>query len=182
MTLNFVGEKNSAKSDSNCDGNDNHYFAFKVSGYLNEPFKSNQDILVDCGCTTHIICDKSKFIEFDKSFEPADHIIELADGSRTKGAVQARGDASINLHDKNGNYHKVILKNALCVPIYKQDIFSVKAATDNGATVIFNPGDATLRAPDGTVFDIKLKGKLYYLNNINSIIKVFTQLKNDARY
>jgi hypothetical protein len=50
------------------------------------------------------------------------------------------------------------LENALYIPSYQQDISSVQAATEKGATVKF--------CPDGTVFDICKNGKLYYLNSI----------------
>ena len=66
------------------------------------------------------------------------------------------------------------MKDALYVPTYKQDIFSVQAATKKGATVTFSPGYAMLKAPDGTVFDIEEKGRLYFLNSIKN--------KNDANH
>ena len=72
------------------------------------------------------------------------------------------------LYDENGNSHNVLLKNALYVPSYKQNIFYVQAATERGVSVILNPGVAELRAPDGTVFNVEKSGKLYYLNNVNS--------------
>ena len=46
--------------------------------------------------------------------------------------------------------HMALLKNALYVPSYKQDIFSVHAAVSKGATVNFSPDNAKLLSPDGT--------------------------------
>ena len=42
----------------------------------------NNCLLVDCGATTHNVNHDSNFISEDPSFIPADHFIELADGSR----------------------------------------------------------------------------------------------------
>lgn len=69
--------------------------------------------------------------------------------------------------DTKGNVHKVELRNALNIPSYKQDIFSVKAATERGATVVFSPDHAELQAPDGTDFNIQTCQKLYFLNNVS---------------
>ena len=75
-------------------------------------------------------------------FEHTSHSIELADGSRTTGIVVGKGVASVNLWDTQGMVQSVELRNALYIPSYKQDIFSVKAATERGATVIFTPDHA----------------------------------------
>jgi hypothetical protein len=50
---------------------------------------------VDCGATTHIVHDISKFISFDKQFNPEHHYIELADGSRSNNVTLKRGDAQM---------------------------------------------------------------------------------------
>ena len=125
------------------------------------------NLLVDCGATSHIIKDSSKFIKFDSDFNPSDHFIELADGSRTSGVAHGRGAASVLLFDINGSPHKIRLENALYVPSYKQNLFSVQAATEQGASVSFSPKSAELKASDGTSFPIEKEGKLCYLNNVN---------------
>ena len=51
------------------------------------------------------------------------------------------------------------------MPSYKQDIFSVQAATCKGASVSFTQNSAELRALDGTTFDIEKQGRLYFLNS-----------------
>ena len=133
----------------------------------NVAYKIN-NLLVDCGATSHIIRDSSKFIEFDSDFNPSNHYIELADGSRTNGVAHGRGIAKVLLYDVNGIPQKVILSNALYVPSYKQDLFSVQAATEKGASVNFSPKYTELRAADGTIFPINKEGKLYFLNNVNA--------------
>ena len=122
-------------------------------------------LLVDCGATAHIIHDRSKFEKLDDNFNAEKHSIELADGSRSNGVVQGRGDARVTVNDVNGKPYEFILKNALYVPSYKQDIFSVQAATCNGASVSFSADHAELRAANGARFKISQEGRLYYLNN-----------------
>ena len=145
-------------------------FIFKVS---NEQAESNVEslkasLLLDCGATTHIVNDKNKFTSFDENFNPEVHFIELADGTRQNNIALSRDNANILLHDKQGNQHNVTLKNALYVPSFNQDIFSVQAASENGASISFNPGEAVLRAGDGTQFEIQKNGRLYYLYSVRS--------------
>ena len=107
---------------------DNKSFIFKVSTLnkvnANAP-QEDEDYLVDCGATAHIINDPSKFVKYDDSFVPEDHIIELADCTRMTGIVTAKGDAEINLKDSNGRICKILLTNVLCIPSYKQNFLSV---------------------------------------------------------
>lgn len=45
----------------------------------------------DCGATTHVVTDNSKFIRFGNDFKPGNHHIEFADGSRTNNIVLKEG-------------------------------------------------------------------------------------------
>ena len=163
--VNSVGfSKNSSSAVSN------HYFAFKVSVKkedVDTVYKVN-GLLVDCGATTHIVNDLSRFISFDENFDPKSHIIELADGSKVNNIALNRESACVSLIDSNGNKRDGILENALYVPSFKQNIFSVQAATEKGASVEFGKEFAKLINDDGTVFDIEKHGNLYFLNNVGS--------------
>ena len=64
---------------------------------------NNTNLLVDCRATNHVITYKSKFINFDKNFEPGNHFVELADGSWANNIVIKRGDACINLCNSKGH-------------------------------------------------------------------------------
>ena len=93
--------------------------------------------------------DKSALPELNKSLTPSrfnvdtnfnscDHYVELADGSRSNNIVQKKGDVEIYLKDSCGDIHKVLLKNVLYIPSFSKNIFSVQAATMNGACVKFD--------------------------------------------
>jgi hypothetical protein len=101
-----------------------------------------------------------------ENFEPANHYMELADGTRCNNLAIGRGDASIFMTDTNGESHKILLKNALCIPSYKQNILSVSAAVRNGISVNFRANSAELVTQDGTVFNMEIKSSLYFLNSI----------------
>lgn len=100
--------------------------------------------MVDAGATSHIIMDIEKFLSFDSSFQANTHCVDLADGTRCNGVAKHRGDAEVYLVDGTGWRVKAMLRNTMYIPTYPQDIFSVKAATSNGATVIFKEGKNVL--------------------------------------
>ena len=101
----------------------NYFFALGYDIVLD---KTN--LLVDCKATNHVITDKSKFIHFDQNFVLGRHFVKLADGSRSNNIVLKRGDACIYLHNSKGHMCRCILKNALYIPTFKQNIFSVQVA------------------------------------------------------
>ncbi len=84
--------------------------------------------------------------------------------SGAMGSPRTEGTHSVCLVDSRGQRFKTVLRNALYIPIYPQDIFSVKAATSNRATVIFREGKNVLLHRDGTKFPIHVHNKLYYLH------------------
>ncbi|XP_043992818.1 uncharacterized protein LOC122842741 [Gambusia affinis] len=120
-------------------------FAFRVSDADTRVDDINRrGLMVDAGATSHIITDIRKFRKLDGSFQAKTHCMELADGSRCLGVAKQRGDAEVCLIDSRGRRLKTVLRNALYIPSYPQDIFSVKAATSSGATVIFKEGKNVL--------------------------------------
>ena len=163
------GHKNSYSKDKLnqvADADDcGHSFAFRINaGNADVSSSKCNMLLVDCGATTHIITDSSKFIKYDESFKPDKHYIELADGTKANNVALKRGDVSVPMMDDAGRPTKAMLKNALYIPTYPQDIFSVQAATERGSTVTFGPDSAELIAKDGTRFNVEKHGRLYYLN------------------
>ena len=143
-----------------------HSFAFTLKENNSNGGKTS-NLLVDTGATSHIINDKSKFVNFDEKFDPSNHVIELADGSKAN-VVLGKGNAKVKLYDINGNLQDVMLSNALYIPSYQQNIFSVPAAIEKGAAVSLDRQVREYRDPEGIVFGIEQVGKLYYLNSISS--------------
>lgn len=124
--------------------------------------------MVDCGATSHIVTDLAKFKRFDEEFQAETRCVELADGTRCKGVAERRGDAQVCLIDSRGRHLNTTLRQALYIPSYPQDIFSVKVATTSGATVIFKSEKDVLIHRDGTKFHMHVHDRLYYLYTVNN--------------
>ena len=77
---------------------DEHTFAivFKDTNEKSGIDNSNSSLLVDTGATSHIINDKSKFLDFDQEFNPSAHVIELANGSKAN-VVLGKENAKVKL-------------------------------------------------------------------------------------
>ena len=162
-----INNLNSQENKDESFNKEEHNFAFNVV-HNNKFNVNNTNLLVDCGATAHIINDESLFINKNLNFDSEKHFIELADGSKKNNIVLMRGDAKILLYDVNNKPHDVILKNALCIPSYKQNIFSVQSAIKKGAKINFSGDTCELETFNGTTFNINQKNNLYFLNNISN--------------
>ena len=159
-------EKHSANTVSagSPEGPDKSFF-FKCE-VLCGPIKSNEipdSLLIDSGATSHIISDGKSFISFDKDYDPTDHFVELADGTRTNGMIKGKGNATFNITDSSGITRKIILKEALYIPSYSLNIFSVKKAADQGATFSLSDKGCSMVASNGVMFPITCVNNLYYM-------------------
>lgn len=164
------GARKVADESSNRPAAEAEDYAFRVKdasmGIQQQPARSIEEkgLMVDTGATSHIITDINKFKSFDDTFKSETHSVELADGTLCRGVAQRKGDAKVFLIDSAGRRCKTTLRGALFIPSYPQEIFSVKSATASGAAVIFKQGEEKLRHKDGTIFNIHVYGKLYYLH------------------
>ena len=109
---------------------DEKSFAFTLKDGQGRSTKDSK-LLVDTGATSHIINDSSKFVSFDNNFNPNSHFIELADGSKAN-VVLGKGNVMVKLFDIKGNVQDVMLSDALYIPSYSQNIFSVSAEIGKG--------------------------------------------------
>ena len=165
---NSTGNRDHANKTCDETESNKHSFAFKINEASKNDLQfitttDNQRLLVDCGATTHIVNKDDNFTYVDSSFNPADHYIELADGSRSNNIALKRGTVTVYLKTSEGQKAKVYLENTLFKPTYPQNIFSVQAATKKGASLKFNEHSAELLTSDGTKFEIEQHGRLYYL-------------------
>ena len=141
-----------------------HSFMFKVDDDTMFLKAGTESFLVDCGATTHIVNKDENFIDIDSTFNPEDHYVELADGTRSNNVAKKRGTVLTKLQTEGGKLVEVKLMNVLFVPTYPQCIFSVQVATKAGCKLNFHENKAELIAPDGnTVFPVQQHGRLYYL-------------------
>ena len=69
-----------AKQAIDAEEENEHGYAFKISErQLNG--SRQRGLMVDTGATSHIITDIEKFKNFDNTFQPEKHVLELADGT-----------------------------------------------------------------------------------------------------
>ncbi|XP_071949175.1 uncharacterized protein [Antedon mediterranea] len=137
-------------------------FEHSVFFQASENITCQDGILVDTGCTSHVVNDREKFSSFDATFKSLNHTIELADGSVAKGVAVKRGHAHINLIDENNEKVETVLKNALYIPTYPHNIMSVRAATTTGARVTLSKEENTITNA-GRTFKMSIIDNLYYL-------------------
>ena len=162
----FTKKRQTSAKTSTAQSSTNHEtYSFTAINESSSNYQEECDncyLLVDCGATCHIINNVNMFTSYDDTFEPKHHFIELADGRRSNDLAIARGDAEFTLRDTCGNTANVILKGALLAPKFPTSLFSVRAATDAGAEVVFLKGAAELIAK-GTHFRLIRRGQLYFL-------------------
>lgn len=86
------------------DEEEDHTFAFMVEQVNKVPVGGVEmkGLMVDSGATKHIVTDIEKFVDFDLSFKPQSHILELADGERASGIALKKGTAKLRLRNSNG--------------------------------------------------------------------------------
>ena len=160
----------SKDSGNNAEGSSHSYAFMTVSQIDAENISKPDDLkdnlnllLVDTGASSHFVKNKSAFVNFDETFEPKKHFIELADGSKSNEVAKARGVAKFTVKDTKGQQHELMLHDALFVPSYQQNIFSVDRAIECGAKLEMSKGAANIKTSDGTSFNLDRRGKLYYL-------------------
>jgi len=160
---NTCRRKNKDTANKTSTRDDHHSFAFKINDEnVNTEAKPNT-FQVDCGATTHIVNDKSCFIDTDPTFKSSDHYIELADGTTVNGIAKSKGTIVTQFRTSEDVFVDVKLKDVLYIPDFPQCIFSVKSATTHGCKVVFSENRDELIAPNGTVFPIFQEKRLYYL-------------------
>ena len=65
---------------------------------------------------SYLIRNVKKFKNYDQTFQPENHYMELADGTKTSCVSLKRGDAEVYQLDADGNQEAVTLKKALLIP------------------------------------------------------------------
>ncbi|GFR97945.1 CCHC-type zinc finger, nucleic acid binding protein a [Elysia marginata] len=138
------------------------HYTFQITSLPAHRNDADNTFLVDSGASVHIVKDRDKFSDLNSSFNPATNIIELAGGRKCSNLAEGQGDATIQLVDTNGIEHNVTLRNALYIPTFTHNIFSVRAATERGASVTFSQDFAILEYSE-TKFHIQKHDNLYYL-------------------
>lgn len=156
-----------------------HSYAFKLSETHHNP--KPWSMLVDSGATSHILTSDEHFVSYDKSFDPDNHVIELANGEKSTNSALKRGKAEVFLKTVDGKKVKATLDDALYMPSYPHNIFSVQRALRKGAKVIFD-SDSSKLCVEGAEFNIDEDGELFYLYSLKNSDKSARSLEQWHRH
>ena len=139
--------------------------AYEVDAFTKNGASSGDDhgngqcFVADSGATAHCCNDASLFIKFH-SDRPKTRI-RVANGKTVP--VTHIGDVKLNLRDKNGTFHSVILRNVLYVPEMPVNLLSVKRLwKDNRIKAKFRD-NLELKDLDNNRFVYDLSSKHYYV-------------------
>lgn len=69
--------------------------------------------MVDTGSSSHIVTDIGKFKEFDETFTPEKHFMELAYVTRTRGVALKSSTAEVYPRDSEGHQVRTMLRGTL---------------------------------------------------------------------
>lgn len=147
-----------AKMSQQDDG-DSGETAFAVSEGNAEP----QLWLIDSGATSHMAKERDAFCDYTPTAPESPEYVMIADGSK----IQVRGKGSVKLQvwESRNKSRYATLYNVLHIPELSGNLFSVKAATQNGYVIQFGHSRCWVKnrrkmvCASGTMRD-----KLYYLD------------------
>ena len=100
--------------------------------------KSNY-LIVDAGCTDHIINQKNFFQNLRPHNEKS-----VRDPKGNLTPVEGIGDVPITVQLKDGKMAEMVLRNVLYIPSYQVNILSVKTAVSFGHRFIFHESKARM--------------------------------------
>ena len=135
-------------------------FSFLLDHCANVTSESDDLILVDSGCTTHIAKDKSRFLSLKSS---ENHSVCLADGQKLKDSIKGIGTVHEYVKDLKGKDVKFKLNDTFFIPNFRENILSVSKAVKGGHTVVFSPSGSKIILENGKEIKILHKKNLFYI-------------------
>jgi hypothetical protein len=110
-------------------------------------------IVVDSGCTNHMINRKSYFSSLKTTSGEY-----VRNANKTSTEVMGVGTAVIYAHDGAGERRKIQLDKASFVPEYRKSLISVSKILKSGGNAVFDGESSIIGATDGTVFPLQGTG------------------------
>ena len=117
------------------------------------------DLIVDTGCTDHVVRDKAVFSSFEKWDEGT--TVENPNGTISK--IEGIGSVEVDIRDCQDVTRSYTFHNVLFVPSYNVNLMSVSSAIARGSSFSFTSDSSHLVAPDGRRLPVKQRGKLFFL-------------------
>ena len=128
----------------------------QFSFFANEDIEvSNNDLVVDSGCTNHMIKDRKLFAELNEEIEGV-----VGCANKTESKLCGKGRAVFCVKDSEGNARRVELRDALYVPAYDRNLVSLARLRKVGVEIRFGE-ENSLTTSDGTKFHIEQENNLF---------------------
>ena len=116
---------------------------------------SKDKVLIDSGCTDHILTDR----KFFQNLREITSSVKNPDGSFCK--IEGIGDVEVELRNENGSTDTLIMRDVLFVPSYETNLVSVSKLVEKGHRVEFSSNCSQLKTEKGANYGIDREGSLY---------------------
>ena len=113
-------------------------------------------MLVDSGCTDHIVANIDAFLDFVLN----QSVVKYPNGEASR--VVGRGCVRISI-SSNKREFQCKLKNVLCVPDYSSNLLSVSRCTEWGHSFTFEKRNNCIKLQKGTRVKLTQENNLVYL-------------------
>ena len=123
--------------------------------YCGSVCSKNEELILNSGCTSHIFCDKSFFVELHDVFSKI-----CVNANNRVSPVKGQGVAKISLLDKRGVTVVLNLSDCFYIPDHSRKLFSVSALGQKGAKSVFDD-ICKLRCSDKVSFRFVQRNGLY---------------------
>ncbi|XP_063720043.1 uncharacterized protein LOC134846590 [Symsagittifera roscoffensis] len=118
-----------------------------------------EDLLVDTGCTDHVVRDRAVFSSFESWNEGT--TVESPNGTLSR--VQGKGSVQMQIRECHDAVRRYTFHTVLFVPRYSVNLMIVSSAVARDSSFTFAADALHLLAPDGGQLPVKQRGKLFFL-------------------
>ena len=133
---NLTADRCYAKQHVNKQNSSNRQGGF--SGFaLTASLNGSMDIVIDCGCTNHILPGKSMFQTLSLLKRDGSAMF-ITNGDGTQQRVHGVGEVCLSLYDRKKVMYTFNLQRAFYVPSFKYHLIFVSLPVKQGNTVILN--------------------------------------------
>ena len=144
------------RKDENATASYSECFVSPLQEQENTEIASN--LIVDTGCSDHIVNKKEMFVNLRAVNEKS-----VRDPKGNLTAIEGIGDVPITVELNNGKMADLILRNVLYVPNYKVNLLSVNKAVNFGHKFMFNDSRARMVLNDGREIHLTKNFGLFFL-------------------
>ena len=127
------------------------------SVYLNSDTNvvSKKKVLIDSGCTDHVLTEGNIFHNFKLMSSKLKHL----DGNFCQ--IEGIREVKVEFENGNGLWDRLILKGVLLLPNYETNLLSVPKMNEKGHSVDFSAISLQLKTKRGVNYNLFKQGNIY---------------------